>query len=316
MKKIKIILGVLVVLAGLLVVAVLIAGAHLGDMVKKAMEVAGPKVTQTTLTVEGVNVSLLGGSAGVKGLVLGNPEGYQAPQSLSLSNAAVSLVPGSVLSDKVVIRSVEVHGLEVTFEGNPFGANNLTKIMANVEGTKPASGAAANQPAANQPAANQPAANQPAANQPAANQPAANQPAANQPAANQPAANQPAASAPVTPSKPGKKLQVDSFVIIGAKIHANLTGVLNRQITLSLPDIQLTGLGQGPEGITARDLTKKVLQEITTGTLKAVVADAGDLGKNAADAAKSAAQDVLKNGANPADAAKKLKQGLNGLLGK
>ena len=286
MKKIKIILGVLVVLAGLLVVAVLIAGAHLGDMVKKAMEVAGPKVTQTTLTVEGVNVSLLGGSAGVKGLVLGNPEGYQAPQSLSLSNAAVSLVPGSVLSDKVVIRSVEVHGLEVTFEGNPFGANNLTKIMANVEGTKPASGAAANQPAANQPAANQPA------------------------------ANQPAASAPVTPSKPGKKLQVDSFVIIGAKIHANLTGVLNRQITLSLPDIQLTGLGQGPEGITARDLTKKVLQEITTGTLKAVVADAGDLGKNAADAAKSAAQDVLKNGANPADAAKKLKQGLNGLLGK
>jgi hypothetical protein len=276
MKKIKIILGVLVVLAGLLVVAVLIAGAHLGDMVKKAMEVAGPKVTQTTLTVEGVNVSLLGGSAGVKGLVLGNPEGYQAPQSLSLSNAAVSLVPGSVLSDKVVIRSVEVHGLEVTFEGNPFGANNLTKLMANVEGTTPASGAATNQPAA----------------------------------------SQPAASAPATPAKPGKKLQVDSFIITGAKIHANLTGIVNRQITLPLPDIQLTGLGQGPDGITAGDLTKKILREITTGTVKALVDYAGNLGKNATDAAKSAAQDVLKNGANPADAANKLKQGLNGLLGK
>ena len=105
--KIKIILGVLVLFFVLLAAAVLIIGAHLGDLVKAGLQVAGPKVTQTSLTVEKVEVSLLGGSAGVNGLVLGNPEGYQAPQSISVSNASVSLVAGSVLSDKIVIRSVE-----------------------------------------------------------------------------------------------------------------------------------------------------------------------------------------------------------------
>jgi uncharacterized protein involved in outer membrane biogenesis len=108
-------------------------------------------VTQTTLTVDAVHISLLGGSASVKGLALGNPEGYRAPQSISLSNAAVSLVPGSVLAQKIVIRSIELQAPDITFEGNPFGANNLTKIMANVNAmTGPVNQAATNSPAAGQ----------------------------------------------------------------------------------------------------------------------------------------------------------------------
>jgi len=276
--KIKIILGVLVLLLVLLLLAALMIGAHLGDLVKAGLEVAGPKVTQTSLTVEKVDVSLLGGSAGVNGLVLGNPEGYQAPQSISVSNAAVSLVAGSVLSDKIVIRSVEVHGLVVTFEGNPFGANNLTKIMANVQGPSAASSPTSPQPAPN---------------------------------------NSAPAPAPSSPAKPGKKLEVDSFVIAGAEIHANLIGIVNRQITLPLPEIRLTGLGQGPEGITGAELTQKVLGEITVGTIKSLAAYVGNFGKNVTDAAKSAALEGLKNAGDiTGPDADKLKQGLNGLFGK
>lgn len=276
--KIKIILGVLVLFFVLLAAAVLIIGAHLGDLVKAGLQVAGPKVTQTSLTVEKVEVSLLGGSAGVNGLVLGNPEGYQAPQSISVSNASVSLVAGSVLSDKIVIRSVEVHGLVVTFEGNPFGANNLTKIMANVQGPNAASGPASSQPAINNPAP---------------------------------------APAPSSPAKPAKKLEVDSLVIAGAEIHAHLPGIVNRQLTLPLPEIRLTGLGQGPDGITGAELTRQVLGEITAGTIKSLAAYLGNFGKNVTDAAKSAALEGLKNaGGITGQGADKLKQGLNGLLGK
>jgi hypothetical protein len=249
-----------------------VVGAHLGDIVKAGLETVGPKITQTSLTVEAVHVSLLGGQAGIQGLVLGNPEGYQAPSSICLSNAAVTLVPGSILADKIVIHSITVSGLEVNFEGNPFGANNLSQIMANASG-----GAGA-------------------------------------------------AKAPVEPAepaakKPAKKLEVDDFLITGAKIHANLTGLIHRQLTLPLPDIHLTGLGTGPEGITAADLIKQVLGEITIGTIKTLVNSAAGLGKDAAGAAKNLLKDaaggVLQNPTNAlGQGLDKLKQGLGGLLGK
>ena len=132
-KLLKILIGLFVVLFVLFVVALLIVGAHLGDIAKAAINDFGPKITQTPVSVDTVSVSLLGGSAGVKELLVGNPQGYTAPQILNLSNAVVSLVPGSVMSDKIVVRSIEVRGLNVSFEGNPIGENNLTKLMANVD---------------------------------------------------------------------------------------------------------------------------------------------------------------------------------------
>lgn len=263
MKKIvKIIVGILVVLVVLIVVVALVVGANLGAIVKTGMETVGPKVTQTTLTVDKVNISLLGGSAGVKGLVLGNPEGYKAPQSISVGDAAVSLVPGSLLSDKIVIRSVEVRAPEITFEGNPLGDNNLTKIMDNVNAMTGSGGQASTN----------------------------------------------AAAAPG--QKPAKKLEVDDFVITGAKIHANLTGLVNKEVTLPLPDIHLTDLGKGTDGITAADLTKTVLSEITAGTVKALAGYVKDLGKDVSSGVLQNSTNAVNQGVNT------LKKGIGNLLGK
>ena len=261
MKRIKIVVAILALLLVLFVVAVLIVGMHLGDIVKAGLETAGPRIMQTTLTVDAVNISLLNGSAAVKGLVLGNPDGFKAPQSISISNAAISLVPGSVLSDKIVIRSVEVSGPEITFEGNPFGANNLSKIMDNV---KAATGSTAKTGGG-------------------------------------------APTAPAGPAKPAKRFEVDDFLIAGAVVHANLTGLMKQEITLPIPDIHFTDLGKGTDGITAAELTQKILSEITTSTLKTLASSASKLGKNAALDASGLTQSNTLN---------KLKKGLNGLLGK
>ena len=269
MKK-KIILGVGIGLVVLLVVGVVVVGVYLGDIVKVGMETVGPKITQTTLMVDTVNVSLLGGSAGVKGLVLGNPEGYKSPSAISVGKASVSLSPGSLLADKIVIRSVEIRDAEITFEGNPLGANNLTKLMDNVN----ALSASANKAETNPPATSSGA------------------------------------------KKPAKKLEVDDFLISGAKIHASISGIPGlpaQEITLPLPDIHLTDLGKGNDGITAADLTKKVLGEITTGTVKALASAVADLTKNVTDAAKDVLQNAGKAGVDSVD---KLKKGLGGLLGK
>ena len=81
----------------------------LGNIVKAGIETVGPKITQTTITVDAVDLSLLTGSARVKGLVVGNPEGYKAPNAISVGLAAVSVSPMSVLSDKIVVESIRVN---------------------------------------------------------------------------------------------------------------------------------------------------------------------------------------------------------------
>ena len=231
MKKAKkILLGIVIGLLVLIIVAVIVVGLFLGKIVKAGVNTVGPKITQTTLTVDAVDVSLLTGSATVKNLVVGSPEGYKAPNAISLGVTAVSVAPMSVLSDRIVVKSLRLESPEITFEGNPLGANNLKKIQDNVNA------AAANfqSPLST---------------------------------------NQPPKTA--APAKPGAKLEVDDFLITGAKVHIS-TGV-----TLPLPDIHLTDLGKGPDGITAAELTKEVLAQVTDETLKAVAKSATNLGKDA-----------------------------------
>ena len=144
----KLFLSVVIVLVVLIVVAVIVVGFFLGTIVKTGMETVGPKITQVSIKVDAVNLSLLTGSARVKGLVVGNPEGYKTPQAISVGSAAVGVNPFSVLSDKIVMRSVRVEAPEITFEGNPFGGNNLSKIMDNVNAAAKSGGPAATNAAA------------------------------------------------------------------------------------------------------------------------------------------------------------------------
>ena len=58
-----------------------------------------------------------------------------------------------------------------------------------------------------------------------------------------------------------------------------------KEMTLPLPDIHLTNLGKGNAGITAADLTRRVLDAITTATIKAVANATTDIGKGAGKAA-------------------------------
>ena len=47
---------------------------------------------------------------------------------------------------------------------------------------------------------------------------------------------------------------MDEFTIAGARVTASTVLSSNQPVTLTLRDIHLTGLGTGPEGITAADL--------------------------------------------------------------
>jgi uncharacterized protein involved in outer membrane biogenesis len=127
----KIFWGVVVILLVLIVAAVVILGVFLGDIVKKGVETIGPQITCVSVKVDMVNLSLLSGSATVKGLVIGNPDGYKTPEAIGVGTVSVGVDPFSVFSDKIHVRTIQVESPEITFEGG-LGGNNLSKILDNL----------------------------------------------------------------------------------------------------------------------------------------------------------------------------------------
>ncbi|HLH54907.1 MAG TPA: hypothetical protein VKY92_14955 [Verrucomicrobiae bacterium] len=106
-----------------------------------------------------------------------------------------------------------------------------------------------------------------------------------------------------------RKLQVDDFLISGGKIHVSVTALGGQSATVALPEIHLTGLGQGPDGITVAELTKVVLNQIEKQAAQVAAGAIADLGKNATGLTKDL-------GNTAADAAGKVTKGLGGLLKK
>ena len=105
-----------------------------------------------------------------------------------------------------------------------------------------------------------------------------------------------------------RKLQVDDFLISGARLRLSSTLMGGQDVPVILPDIHLSNLGQGPEGITAADFTEKVLNEVTIASIKAAQKAATDAARGLTDAVKD-----LGKGSN---AVEKISKGVGELFKK
>lgn len=251
MKKIAIRLLIAFVVVVLLVIVGL--GFFLDGAIKRGIETVGPMVAKVPIKLDAVSLSLFSGSGSIKGLFVGNPEGYKTPSAIQVGQASLSLQPGSVFSDKVIIKSVAVEAPEVTFETDLKG-NNLSKLLSNLEETTGGG------------------------------------------------------QSDSSKSKASKKLQVDDFLIRGGKLNVSVTA-LGKSATVPLPDIHLTGLGTGPDGITAAELTKVVLRAIE----KEAVAASGSAVAGLAKDATGLTKDASKAASGAVD---KISQGVGGLFKK
>lgn len=63
-------------------------------------------------------------------------------------------------------------------------------------------------------------------------------------------------------------------------------------ISLSLPDIRLSGLGQGAKGITAGEVTGRLLQELMARVTPLITENLSQLGQEAVDAATQKVMDA------------------------
>jgi len=257
----KWIIRILLALVILGIVAVVAVGLSLDSAIKRGVEYYGPQVTKVDVKLGGVSLSIFSGSGSVKGLVIGNPEGYTTPQAISVGNSSVAIMPGSVFSDKVVVKSIRVEAPEVTFEVGP-GGSNLQRIQANLSS----------------------------------------------------GASKPASPEPQGEKKPGKKLQVDEVVVTGGKVTLAAAMLGGKLSEAPLPEIRLTNLGNGPEGITPADLGARVLAAVMEGAIKVSGDALAKAGQEAINNATKGASNALNKAAS--DAAGKATKGINDFLNK
>lgn len=84
-----------------------------------------------------------------------------------------------------------------------------------------------------------------------------------------------------------RRIQVDDILITEGKINLQLDLLGKRSASVSLPEIHLTNLGQGPEGITAAELSEKLLRVVLEKATIAATTQITALGKNLGDAAQN-----------------------------
>jgi uncharacterized protein involved in outer membrane biogenesis len=238
----KIVIRLLIAVLVLIVLAVLAVSLFLDGAVKRGVETIGPRLTKVDVQLKSVKLSLLSGSGTIKGLVVGNPDGYKTPSSIKIGTIGLALNPGSLFSDKVVVRSITLEAPEVTFETD-FKGNNLKKIMANLNDATSGGKVETNKPA------------------------------------------EPAPSAQALPPKEAKaanrKLEVDDVLITGGKVNVSLTAMQGQAATVPLPEIHLTNLGTGPDGITATELAKVIIQAMEQGAAQSASGAVSGLGNQA-----------------------------------
>jgi hypothetical protein len=129
LKKILLFGALGLVLLGL--IGVLLVALCLDGIVKRAVETVGPRLTQVSITLDTIHIGVMSGSVKLKGLVVGNPSGYESSNAVSVGLAEISADVASALSDKIIIHTIHLESPEITLEGG-FTKNNLFQIRDNL----------------------------------------------------------------------------------------------------------------------------------------------------------------------------------------
>ena len=218
MKKVAILLVAFLLI--LITISAVFITFYLDSTVKKVVETVGPDIAKVKITLGDVSLSPLSGKGEITNLVVGNPQGFEAPDLLKAEKISVSIQPSSLLSKKVVVRSILIQKPVITFEGSLDG-NNLSKLEENINQSLGVS------------------------------------------------------------SSEKRKLQVDELVIQGARLNVSISPLGGKGVTAPLPDIHLTNLGTGPDGITPGQLAQEITRSVLKDSTQAVTSMVGNLGEEA-----------------------------------
>lgn len=121
---------------GLLLILVLIVAGVIfygGTLIQQGVEKVGPMITKVDVTLDKALFYPLRGYAGLKGLTVGNPEGFETDHLMSVGGISVKVDKGSLRTDTIVIREILIENPDINYEMTLKGTN-LKAFLEGMEG--------------------------------------------------------------------------------------------------------------------------------------------------------------------------------------
>ena len=303
-RAIKFVLWTILGLVALVVLLVATLPLWFGPVARPIANLVVPRYTQTDFRIGRLSLNPYSGRLEVGDVRLGNPKGYAEPQAVAIGSLVVEVDPSTVLSDCVHVREVTLSDCFVSYlTGGENGIDNLTQIRMNAVGDKDDLEAEQRQEDVSMPMAE----------------------GTEMPSDAELTPEEMAADADEEPSR---RLVISRLSISGVRVKLQM-------ITIPVPPITLTGVGEKSNGVTLTELSMQIWDAILKGASSvgdgAVVlgglinAKAGELGdtikaidyrgagkatgdslKSAADSLQSAAGTVNEGVKKTADSVKRL----------
>lgn len=130
MKKILIAVAGIVVVA---VIAIFLLVGNLDKILKSAIEGVGTELLGVPVTVASVDLDLKSGSGQISGITVANPPGFKAAQAFQMDMIRMGLDLGSLRSQPIVIRELNIQSPTVDLEVTETGGSNMQTLMDNIK---------------------------------------------------------------------------------------------------------------------------------------------------------------------------------------
>ncbi len=262
------------------VVLLLVAGAvffWMPGLIRYGVETRLPAMTRTDVTLDDVDFSVLTGKAGLRGLQIGNPEGYKTPYAVKVGEVSVKLQPATLFGEVLVIDEIRVVRADVIYEfGGPGGAN-LRKIKQNIDaytgrGKRDAEPATEPVPP--------------------------------------PPDKQPVPTDEPEPmaKKKRRKVVIKRFVMERCFLRGGISQLKGESVAVALPDFELTDIGTKEKAVTAKEAASQIAGQIQKKALVTYDANAAlfervkdkakdvyDKARDKANGIKDKAKDIFRN---------------------
>jgi hypothetical protein len=109
-----------------------VGSSILNKGIKSGVETFGPRVTQTKVTLDSANISILTGSGSLKGLNVGNPDGYKSEDIFAVGEIDLKVDMSTVFSKVIIIDHIIIRKPEISYEKSLTGSN-LKELLKYIE---------------------------------------------------------------------------------------------------------------------------------------------------------------------------------------
>jgi hypothetical protein len=130
-KRFALLAGLLALIAA--AAALWVVRSSLDGRVKTSLERIGSEMTLAPVRVAGVDLDLSGGKGTIRGITVGNPEGFPDGTAISLREISLSLELGSLRKSPIVVHEIVVGEPRVNVVMLADGRMNIEALRRNVE---------------------------------------------------------------------------------------------------------------------------------------------------------------------------------------